>query len=193
MTKTMIALYDDPRDARDTAEALVESGFDPEAISLCTRDPRAEEMLVPSESQREHVVESAERGALVGGAAGLLAGVASVLLPGIGKAIAVGPLVSALTGAAVGAGAGALVGSLMGMGVDEDRAHSYAEAVRRGGTLLAVRVPDERWDAADDILEQRHPVDIGMRAADWRASGWVRFDPDAEPYPVAESQERRGQ
>ncbi len=193
MTRTMIALYDDLDDARATVEALVENGFDRASISLCRRDPRAEEPLVEHEAVSEHVVESAERGALVGGAAGLLAGVASLFIPGVGAAIAVGPLVSALTGTAVGAGAGALVGSLVGMGVDEGEADSYAEAVRRGGTLVAVRVADERWAEADDILEQRHPVDIGMRAADWRAQGWVRFDPDAKPFPLPETRSRREQ
>lgn len=189
MPRTLIALYDDVDDAHATVDALVENGFDRDAISLCMRDPRAKEPLVPEELRHEHEVEVAEKGALVGGAAGLLAGAASVFLPGIGESMAVGPLVSALTGTAVGAGAGALIGSLVGMGVGEDEAHSYAEAVRRGGVLLVVRVPDDRWSLADDILEQRHPVDIGMRAADWRAEGWVRFDPDAAPYPLVE---RRG-
>ncbi len=190
MDRTLIALYDDVDDALATIEALVEMGFDREALSLCMRDPHAKEANLP-ETHKERAAASIERGALVGGVAGLLAGVGSVLLPGIGAILAIGPLASAIAGTAVGAGAGALVGSLVGMGVDEDRAHSYAEAVRRGGILLVARVPEERWGVADDVLEQRHPVDIGIRAADWRAQGWVRFDPAAEPYPLAEEDERR--
>jgi uncharacterized membrane protein len=181
MDRTLIALYDDVDDALATIEALVEMGFDREALSLCMRDPHAKEANLP-ETHKERAAASIERGALVGGVAGLL---------GIGAILAIGPLASAIAGTAVGAGAGALVGFLVGMGVDEDRAHSYAEAVRRGGILLVARVPEERWGVADDVLEQRHPVDIGIRAADWRAQGWVRFDPAAEPYPLAEEYERR--
>jgi hypothetical protein len=128
-------------------------------------------------------------GAALGGLGGLLVGLGALTIPGIGPVIAAGPLATAIAGLA-GAGAGALaggaagglLGALMDMGLPEEQASYYAEGVRRGGTLVAVRASDERHDQLHATLARFDPVDLEERATTWRQEGWTRHDPNAGPY-----------
>ena len=54
------------------------------------------------------------------------------------------------------------------MGVPKDRSGYYVEAVRRGGTLVFLRVAAEQVDEAMAIMERHQAVDIEERAAEWR-------------------------
>ena len=53
---------------------------------------------------------------------------------------------------AADAATGGLVGALVGAGVSETEAHVYSESVRRGGTLVSVRVKDEDAGRVQAIL-----------------------------------------
>ena len=55
---------------------------------------------------------------------------------------AAGWLAATAVGAAAGAATGGIVGALTEAGVSAEDAHSYAEGVRRGGTLVSARVTD---------------------------------------------------
>jgi hypothetical protein len=103
----------------------------------------------------ETVNKSAGIGAALGGAAGLLAGLGAVALPGIGTVVAAGWLASTLAGVVAGGAAGGVVGALMEAGVSENDAAGYAEGVRRGGTLVTIRVMGQDRDFYEDILTQR--------------------------------------
>jgi hypothetical protein len=105
---------------------------------------------------RGHTVNrSAGIGAVLGGAAGLLAGLSAFVLPGLGAVVAAGWLVSALAGAVAGGAAGGVVGALIEAGVSEDDAAGYAEGVRRGGTLVTIRVIGRDREFFEDILTGR--------------------------------------
>lgn len=121
-------------------------------------------------------------GGVIGGAAGLMAGLAGLAIPGVGPLVAAGPIVAALAGAGVGAVAGGLIGALRNVGVNDEDAEYYAEAVRRGGALVAVKAEDHRAQDAADIMREHGAIDIESRVSQWRAAGWSRFDPDAQPY-----------
>jgi uncharacterized protein (TIGR02271 family) len=55
---------------------------------------------------------------------------------------------------------------------DEDRA-TYAEGLRRGGTLLTVsNIPTALYDQTLDILDDEGSIDIDTRAESWRSEGW---------------------
>ncbi len=54
----------------------------------------------------------------------------------------------------------------------EDR-DTYAEGVRRGGTLLTVHVDDAHIDRAVSLLEQHGAVDLDEREETWRSEGWT--------------------
>ncbi len=54
----------------------------------------------------------------------------------------------------------------------EDR-DTYAEGVRRGGTLLTAHVDDSYVDRAVSLLEQHGAVDLDEREETWRGEGWT--------------------
>jgi hypothetical protein len=117
----------------------------------------------------------------VGGLAGVLIGLGALVIPGIGPVIAAGPLATVLAGLA-GAGAGAVAGGVLGalvdLGIPEETAGYYAEGVRRGGTLVSVRVEDQYTDKALDILNRHNPVDLDERSQQWRREGWTGYRGD---------------
>jgi len=85
---------------------------------------------------------------------------------------------------------GGIIGALSQAGVSEEDAHVYAEGVRRGGTLVTVRVPDADASRFESILDRS-----SLRTNDLRASysktGWSRFDEKAKPYSADEVRQYR--
>ncbi|HYZ62133.1 MAG TPA: hypothetical protein VE650_06720, partial [Acetobacteraceae bacterium] len=74
-----------------------------------------------------------------------------------------------------------------GAGVDEADAHVYAEGVRRGGTLVTVRVDEGRRAMVESILSRHSGVDAATRGTEYRAGGWQRFDETAPAYAAGAS------
>ena len=59
-------------------------------------------------------------------------------------------------------------------------AGKYAEAIRRGSTVVAVDAETEaEITKAQTVLQQLGTVDVNDRAAHWRSQGWNGFDPNA--------------
>ena len=108
----------------------------------------------------------------------------------MGPVVAAGWLAATAVGAAAGAATGGIIGALTEAGVSEEDAHTYAEGVRRGGTLVTARVPDVDRAKLDAILDQSS-VNIRDRRAMWQKSGWQRFDPESKPYGVEEVRRER--
>ena len=91
-------------------------------------------------------------GTAIGATLGAVAAIGtSIVLPGLGLVIA-GPIAAALAGAGAGAVTGGLIGSLVGMGIPEQNAQAYEEALRNGGVVIGV-VP-RNDDDADDVKER---------------------------------------
>jgi uncharacterized membrane protein len=107
----------------------------------------------------------------VGGLGGLLLGLAALAIPGIGPVIAAGPLGAALLGAGLGTVSGGIIGALVDIGVAEQEARDYAEALRRGGTVVAVKTEGLMIDRAIEIMEQHGAIDMNKRMAEWQRSG----------------------
>jgi len=80
---------------------------------------------------------------------------------------------------------------LMDWGVPEQDAQHYAEAVRRGSTLILVDTPDDRMDVAHQIMDSHHPLDIDERAEGWRQQGWRGYDKTSRPFTKEERQRER--
>jgi hypothetical protein len=135
------------------------------------------------DDRAEGAAAGAGIGAAVGGIAGLLAGLGMIAIPGIGPVVAAGWLASTAAVAAAGGVAGGLLGALAESGVSQEDAHIYAEGVRRGGTLLTVRVPDGDCTRVQAILD-RSAVNIRERGMAYRQSGWSSFDPNAPAYTL---------
>ena len=136
----------------------------------------------PTRTDHGDTASGAGTGAVLGGAAGLLAGIGALATPGVGPVVAAGALATTLAGAGVGAAVGGLVGALVEAGIAREHADIYAEAVRRGGTLVTVRTDDGLSDRVSDILNRHSPVDVEECAESWWQAGWKGFDERAEPY-----------
>jgi hypothetical protein len=117
-------------------------------------------------------------------------------IPGVGPVVAAGWLVATAVGAAAGAAAGGATGGIIGAmtesGVPEADAHVYAEGVRRGGTLVTARVPEDRTTQARAIIERFRSVDVSARGAAYRKAGWSRFDGAAPVYTDEQVRRERG-
>jgi len=146
--QTVTGLYDNYDDARTVVSELEDEGISSSDISIVGRKGETNETYAA-----EGAATGAGVGAVVGGAGGLLAGLGMLAIPGVGPVVAAGWLAATVAGAAAGAvaggAAGGIIGSLTSAGVDEDDAHVYAEGVRRGSTLVSVRVDDDQADLLD--------------------------------------------
>jgi uncharacterized protein (TIGR02271 family) len=178
MAKVVVGLYDRIEDARDAVEALVNSGFRREDISLVASDASGEYQKYTTADQGEDVADGAASGAgigaVIGGLGGLLVGLGALAIPGIGPVLAAGPLVSALAGAGIGAAAGGLIGALVDLGIPEDQARVYSEGVQRGGSLVTLTASDDRAQEAVDIMNRFNPIDVNRRSQEWTSSGEYR-------------------
>ena len=70
----------------------------------------------------------------------------TLALPGLGIVIA-GPIAAALAGAGAGGVAGGMIGALVGLGISEENAQAYQDALRAGGVVVGVR-PHSSDDAS---------------------------------------------
>ncbi|MEZ0167408.1 YsnF/AvaK domain-containing protein [Microvirga sp. TS319] len=60
-------------------------------------------------------------------------------------------------------------------GVLSGDAHAYAEGVRRGNALVAVRCDDNEVDRVVSILDRDDALDIDERQTAWRTEGWTGY------------------
>jgi uncharacterized protein (TIGR02271 family) len=178
MAKTVVGLFDDLDDAQKVVNDLTQLGIARSDISIARQQSDKTSATTTTADRTggdigSGVATGATTGAVVGGAAGLIASLSALAIPGFGPILAAGPIIATLTGAGIGAAAGGLIGALVNAGVPEEEAEYYSEGVRRGGTLVSVRVEDNLAERAADIMNRHHAIDIDQRAATWRSSGWT--------------------
>jgi len=85
-----------------------------------------------------------------------------------------------------------VVGEITSWGVPEGDAQQYAEAVRRGATMVLVNTDDDRSDDARDIMDSAGPIDIQERAGQWQQQGWQGYDTNARPFSQSDIERERG-
>jgi hypothetical protein len=184
--KTVSRVYDTYAEARDAVTAVEATGIPTSDVSLVANK------YVSEKYADVHDVSAPATGAGIGGAvgggAGLLAGLGLLAIPGLGPVVAAGWLAATAVGAVAGAATGGLVGALVGAGVSDTDAHVYSESVRRGGTLVSVRVKDEDAARVQAILDRYRPIDPALRAAEYRKEGWTTFDPEAPAYRPSDTE-----
>jgi hypothetical protein len=78
---------------------------------------------------------------------------------------------------AIGGVAGGLLGALTNAGISEEDAQVFVEGVRRGGTLVAARVPQAEVPRIEAMMNQS-AVNLGERRELYCKSGWQCFDPE---------------
>jgi len=84
-----------------------------------------------------------------------------------------------VVGGAVGGG---VIGGLTGLGIPEEAAGYYAEGIRRGGTLIAVKTDDTRATEAARILRRYGAVRMQERSSYYRSTGYTGWRNDMAPY-----------
>ncbi len=188
-SKTVTAMFDRYAEASAAVGKLESAGIPHDQISIVSNDATERSRHDTAGAGRDHddaktgAGTGASVGTLVGGGAGLLAGLGLLAIPGIGPVVAAGWLASTLLGAGLGAATGGIVGGLTGAGIDEADAHSYAEGIRRGGTLVTVKTDDAHYARVTDILDDEGTVDMNQREATWRSEGWSGRNTGADYAP----------
>jgi hypothetical protein len=199
MTKTITRLFDHYRDAEAAVRDIEALGIPHGDVSIMGNDPdgagRDGHTHGEGVNHAGDVSRGVSTGALIGGAGGLLAGLGLLVIPGLGPLVAAGWLATTLAGAGAGAAGGALTGTFVGAlteaGHSEEDAHVYAEGVRRGGTLVSARVPDDRIAEVEAALDRSRGVSASTRGAAYRESGWSGFDDSAPTYTADQMAEER--
>lgn len=201
--RTVIGLFDDFPRAHEAVDALLFRKFDRADISLVANEVArarsiAQAELVPSDVKQEHAaIGDRKTAASAGGMLGMLAGFGALTLPAIGPILATGPMLGMLAGVAVDTpgsfgGPGGLVAALEQVGAPRADAEVYAEAVRRGGTLVIVRVVPHDAGVVAGLLGDLGAVDVDGRRRDYEARGFAGFDPQAEPFSAEAIDRERG-
>lgn len=162
---TVIGLFEHSRDASALVDELQKEGFPKNQIGLVARH----------EILKEHGIDvstgttiGAVTGATTGGIAGLLIGLGALLIPGLQIVaageflVAVGATVLGLAGGAI---AGGLIGSLSGLGLSEERAHRYSEAVSAGHIMVTVQTPQERVQEVSEMMTRYSAVEVDVVSA----------------------------
>jgi len=91
---------------------------------------------------------------------------------------------------AIGGVTGGLLGALTNAGISEDDAQVFVEGVRRGGTLVATRVPETDLPRIEAMMNYS-AVNLRERCDLYRKSGWRAFDPNAVPYTADQVRSER--
>jgi len=177
MIETITRLYDSYDTGLRAALALKEAGFTERDLSLVANravTPYDDDAMTPA-------ADAAGTGAAIGGAigaaSGLLAGMGIFAIPGIGPVVAAGWLASTLAVGAAGAVAGGVTGGIAGALADTGtpaEVEIYSASIRRGATLVTVRVPGERIPEAMRILSSFEFADAAPGEAEYPDSGWPR-------------------
>lgn len=191
MTKTITRLFDDYQDATRAVTELEQLGISHDDLSIMANKGvgdhgRSGDHDVTDVNDHGDVSRGVSTGAVVGGVGGLLAGLGLLAIPGLGPIVAAGWLASTVAGAGLGAAGGAATGGIVGAlkeaGHTDDDAQVYAEGVRRGGTLVSARVPDDLEAQAEAVLHRNRSVDATTRGSDYRQTGWSSYDQTAPAY-----------
>ena len=183
MQRTISRLFDSRTQAEAAVRDLEAAGIPDTDISLIARHAGEDRSFGDKTEAAEGAGKGAATGGVLGAGAGLLAGLGILAIPGLGPVVAVGWLAStavgAIAGAAAGGAAGGLLGALKHEGVDDADANVYAEGVRRGGTLVAVRADDARFAEIEAVLNRNSGVDAATRGVVYRQEGWTRYEEDS--------------
>jgi hypothetical protein len=189
MSRTITRLFDDYSDAKSAVHELEQVGVPHGDISIVANNAHGHHGVGDVNAHGD-VSRGASTGVVLGGVGGLLAGLGLLAIPGLGPIVAAGWLASTAAGAAIGGAGGAATGSLVGAlknaGHSDDEANVYSEGVRRGGTLVSVRVADDLAPQAESALNSNRGIDAATRGAHYRDSGWTSFDEQAAPYSAEE-------
>lgn len=166
--KTIVGMFETTSDVDTVLTELEKKGFNRSDVSVVARREVLKESGLDITTGAEI---GAITGATVGGVAGLLIGLGAITIPGIGSVVAAGEFLtwvgSMVLGLAAGGVAGGLLGGLVSLGIPEREAKVYAEGVKRGNLIVAVRANEDRLPVAESVFKAANAVDINSRRQEW--------------------------
>jgi hypothetical protein len=199
--KTAVGIFSSREDARRAMEALLQSGFSADRVTLLAPGaPEGKVHSVPT-SETEQPGMGKAVGGVVGGVTGAAAGmglgaaVASLFIPGVGPVAAVGLLGAALLGAG-GAVGGAVAGGALedslSKGLPKDEIYLYEDALRKGRSVVVALAEDEEGadraraillkEGAESLDAAREAWWTGLRTAEEGEYEGPDFAGDETPY-----------
>jgi hypothetical protein len=190
MLITICRLYDSYGDADRVVLMLAAAGLPPSETSVISNNSdtwygavKTANVVPLRKDGASREAGSKLEGAAIGAAIGAAAAspITMLAIPGVGAVVGAGWLAALLASMAVGGAAGGLMGALTNAGISEEDAQVMVEGVRRGGTLVAARVPQSGLPRMEAIMD-RTAVKLDERRDIYRKSGWQSFDPNAVPY-----------
>jgi hypothetical protein len=104
----------------------------------------------------------------------------------IGPVMGSGYIFTYMTERPIHTGSFSLVEMLTKGGVPENDARMFAEAVRRGAVLIAVRESGENAERVAEILDRHDSLVMDDYVREWRQEGWSDFDENADPMDYGE-------
>ena len=204
MTRTLTRIYDDYATADRVVKELRAAGLGDSHIGLVASnaegwhkpeggnvDPAHDKDRDGKDDRAEGAVTGGGMGAIAGGAAGAAAGLGMLAIPGIGPVVAAGWLAALASGALVGGATGGIIGALVESGVSKENAELYAEALRRGGAVVTIKVSDDDAPKYAAILDGNKSVNVSEREPAYRSSGWTGYDPQAPLYTPDQIRQER--
>ena len=179
--KTVVGLFDSLREAQSATRDLITAGYSREDMGLLASDPPGNGLAtrpllltvvpgcrlskgLPQPPRRS--VEGRARWSVAW--AGCSWASPSSQFPGSAGWPPPALWLLLSSAPAWGAAAGGLFAEVEKLGVPKERSGYYAEAVRRGGTLVFLPLATEQVDEAMVIMERHHAVNIEERADEWR-------------------------
>ena len=157
MTKTITRVYNDYASAELAVQELKNAGLGDSHIGIVASnadgwhkpggsdvDPKHDKDRDGKDDRSEGAVTGGGLGAIAGGVAGVAAGLGALAIPGIGPVVAAGWLASLAAGAVAGGATGGIIGALVESGTSKENAELYTEALRRGGSIVTAKVPDDQ-------------------------------------------------
>lgn len=202
MPITVCRLYDSCVDANRIVLALEAAGVPPSETSVISNNSDTwysaakTANTVPVQKDRagskaDGKVEGAAVGAAIGATAATAASLVTMLaIPGVGAVVGAGWLAALLGSMALGGVTGGLLGALTNAGISEEDAQVFVEGVRRGGTVVAARVPEKDVPRIEAAMSPRAVI-LQERCELYRKTGWQSFDPNAVPYSADQVRSER--
>lgn len=163
-SQIIVATFNNQNNADAAVQALREHNISEADISVAMRDPdtTAEEMA-EMDTAADATGTDVAIGSAAGGLLGFAAGLALFSIPGLGPFLGAGVLAATLGGAALGSAIGERTGHLTALGLPEERAEYFHEALASGQIIVAVIATDPTTlETAQQLLAANGAEDVDV-------------------------------
>ena len=166
---SVVAIFSQHSAAENALQALKNTGFDIEHLSIIGRDHQTEQNIVGFYNPGDRMEYWGKLGAFWGGIWGLLVGAAVLIIPAVGPVVVAGSavtlIVAALEGAIAVGGLSALGAGLFSLGIPKDSVLKYETSVKAGKFVLIAPAYAAEAEKARAVLETCGAEQVNVHAA----------------------------